>query len=245
MDMKNGKYKDGEVVLRAKIDMGSPNINYAWSNYLSSSSCAPSPNGDKWCVYPMYDFTHCLSDAIEKWRTLSVTLEFQDHRPLYDWVLDTLKTAHPQQIEFARLNLNYTVTSKRKLKQLVDEKHVHGLGWSADADDFWFASSWLYALSIRNFLRSYWCGQNLTVRLMSVCGTRYSWDLDASANRPWLCWIRSKVTLTNYPEGKEGNLTVGNHPKMKKRGTRQVPLVKSVHWRRRTCRSGRLVNGSA
>jgi len=133
------------VVLRAKIDMGSPNINMRDPIIYRVRHVHHHQTGDKWCVYPMYDFTHCLSDAIEEVTHSVCTLEFQDHRPLYDWVLDTLKTAHPQQIEFARLNLNYTVTSKRKLKQLVDEKHVHGWDDPRDADDFWFASSWLYS----------------------------------------------------------------------------------------------------
>ncbi|KZM38468.1 glutamate--tRNA ligase, partial [Marinomonas sp. SBI8L] len=125
-DMKNGKYADGEVVLRAKIDMASPNINLRDPIIYRVRHVHHHQTGDQWCVYPMYDFTHCLSDAIEGVTHSVCTLEFQDHRPLYDWVLETLGTVHPQQIEFARLNLNYTVTSKRKLKQLVDEQHVSG-----------------------------------------------------------------------------------------------------------------------
>ncbi|MCK5323420.1 MAG: glutamine--tRNA ligase, partial [Desulfobulbaceae bacterium] len=125
--MKAGEFKDGTHVLRLKIDMTSPNLNMRDPVIYRIRKADHHRTGSKWCIYPMYDYTHCLSDSIEGITHSLCSLEFEDHRPLYDWVLDTLKTeCHPQQIEFARLNLNYTVMSKRKLVQLVDNGHVNG-----------------------------------------------------------------------------------------------------------------------
>jgi len=123
--MKQGEFDEGSKVLRAKIDMASPNINMRDPILYRIRKIAHHQTGNEWCIYPMYDYTHCLSDAIEGITHSLCTLEFEDHRPLYDWVLDQLPAqladaSHPQQIEFARLNLNYTITSKRKLKLLVD-----------------------------------------------------------------------------------------------------------------------------
>jgi glutaminyl-tRNA synthetase len=126
-DMKNGLYKDGELVLRAKIDMASPNNHYEGSRYLPDRSCRASQHRDKWCIYPMYDYAHPIEDAIEGITHSICTLEFEDHRPLYDWVLRELEWPQPpQQIEFARLNLTNTVMSKRHLKALVDNGDVEG-----------------------------------------------------------------------------------------------------------------------
>ena len=125
--MRTGEFADGTQVLRAKIDMNSPNLNMRDPVIYRIKKMDHPRTGDKWCIYPMYDFTHCLSDALEGITHSICTLEFEDHRPLYDWVLDELETeSHPQQIEFARLNLTYTVMSKRKLKKLVEEHYVDG-----------------------------------------------------------------------------------------------------------------------
>jgi glutaminyl-tRNA synthetase len=125
--MREGEFADGQYVLRAKIDMASPNINMRDPALYRIRRVHHHRTGDAWCIYPMYDYTHCISDAIEGITHSLCTLEFEDHRPLYDWVLDQLQTpCHPQQIEFARLQLEYTIVSKRKLNQLVMEKHVHG-----------------------------------------------------------------------------------------------------------------------
>ncbi len=126
-DMRDGKYQNGELVLRAKIDMSSPNINMRDPILYRIRYAEHHQTGNKWCIYPMYDFTHPISDALEGITHSLCTLEFEDHRPLYDWVLDNISgPCHPRQIEFARLNLNYTITSKRKLKRLVDENVVDG-----------------------------------------------------------------------------------------------------------------------
>ena len=125
--MRAGDFNEGECVLRAKVDMASPNINLRDPVIYRIKKVEHHQTGNKWVIYPMYDYTHPISDALEYITHSLCTLEFEDHRPFYDWLLDTLATpAHPQQIEFSRLNLNYTVTSKRKLKKLVDEGHVDG-----------------------------------------------------------------------------------------------------------------------
>ncbi|HHD64816.1 MAG TPA: glutamine--tRNA ligase, partial [Desulfobulbaceae bacterium] len=125
--MKNGEFEEGSCALRAKIDMASPNIIMRDPVIYRIMKTSHHRTGDKWCIYPMYDFTHCLSDMLEQITHSLCTLEFENNRALYDWVLDTLQTpCHPRQIEFARLNINYTIMSKRKLLQLVDEDFVHG-----------------------------------------------------------------------------------------------------------------------
>jgi len=125
--MKNGKFEDGTMLLRAKIDMTSPNMNMRDPALYRIRRAHHIRTGDKWCIYPMYDYTHCISDAIEGVTHSLCTLEFEDHRPLYDWVLDNISiTCHPRQYEFSRLEMNYTITRKRKLLKLVNEKHVSG-----------------------------------------------------------------------------------------------------------------------
>ena len=127
--MRAGEFKDGACVLRAKIDMASPNLNMRDPIIYRILHASHHRTGDKWCIYPMYDFTHCLSDSIERITHSLCTLEFEDHRPLYDWFLDELRVdCHPQQIEFARLNLNYTVMSKRKLLKLIEAGGCKRLG---------------------------------------------------------------------------------------------------------------------
>ena len=133
--MRAGEFADGSRTLRAKIDMASPNINLRDPVMYRVLRATHHRTGDAWCIYPTYDFAHGQSDSIEGITHSICTLEFEDHRPLYDWFLDQLDIHHPQQIEFARLNLTYTVMSKRKLLQLVQQKYVSGVGRSADADD--------------------------------------------------------------------------------------------------------------
>ncbi|ETX11717.1 glutaminyl-tRNA synthetase [Marinomonas ushuaiensis DSM 15871] len=227
-DMANGKYKDGEVVLRAKIDMASPNINMRDPIIYRVRRVHHHQTGDKWCIYPMYDFTHCLSDAIEGITHSVCTLEFQDHRPLYDWVLDTLKTAHPQQIEFARLNLNYTVTSKRKLKLLVDEKHVHGWDDPRMPTISGLRRRGYTAKSIRNFCDRIGVTKSDSVVDVGMLEHAIREDLDATANRAMVVLNPIKVTLTNYPKDKEEIFTVNNHPKNEDAGAREVPFSKHL-----------------
>ncbi len=228
--MKNGEFADGAYTLRLKIDMASPNINMRDPVIYRIRRQHHHQTGDKWCIYPMYDYTHCISDALEKITHSLCTLEFEDHRPLYDWVLDQLDVpAHPQQIEFARLNINYTVMSKRKLKQLVDEKLVNGWtdprmptlegmrrrGYSPGA--------------IRNFVEMAGISKaNSTVHvgMLEHCLRE---DLDATAPRA-LCVLRPlKFVLTNYPEDKQETLTLPRHPKNPEMGERAIPFAREVY----------------
>lgn len=227
--MKEGKYKDGEVVLRAKIDMASPNINLRDPIIYRVRHVHHHQTGDKWCVYPMYDFTHCLSDALENITHSVCTLEFQDHRPLYDWVLETLGTFHPQQIEFARLNLNYTVTSKRKLKQLVDDQHVEGWDDPRMSTISGMRRRGYTPASIRNFCERIGVTKSDSVVDVSMLEHAIREDLDANANRAMAVLKPIKVTLTNYPDDKEEILSVANHPKNEAAGKRNVPFAKTLY----------------
>jgi len=227
--MKEGKYKDGELVLRAKIDMSSPNINLRDPIIYRIRHVHHHQTGDKWCVYPMYDFTHCLCDALENITHSVCTLEFQDHRPLYDWFLDTLNTAHPQQIEFARLNLNYTITSKRKLKQLVDDKHVEGWDDPRMSTISGMRRRGYTALSIRNFCERIGVTKSDSTVDVGMLEHAIREDLDANAGRAMAVLEPIKVTLTNYPDDKEEIFTVSKHPKNDEAGTRQVPFSKELY----------------
>lgn len=217
------------MVLRAKIDMASPNMNLRDPIIYRVRHVHHHQTGDQWCVYPMYDFTHCLSDALENITHSICTLEFQDHRPLYDWVLDTLGTAHPQQIEFARLNLNYTVTSKRKLKQLVDEKHVFGWDDPRMPTISGLRRRGYTAQSIRNFCERIGVTRSDGIVDVGMLEHAIREDLDANANRAMAVLNPIKVTLTNYPEDKEEIFTVNNHPKNEDAGQREVPFSKTLY----------------
>ena len=229
MEMKEGKHQDGAMVLRAKIDMASPNINLRDPIIYRVRHIEHHQTGNKWCVYPMYDFTHCLSDALENITHSVCTLEFQDHRPLYDWVLETLKTVHPQQIEFARLNVNYTVTSKRKLKQLVDEGHVEGWDDPRMSTISGLRRRGYTPLSIRNFCERIGVTKSDSVVDVSMLEHAIREDLDANANRAMAVLNPIKVTLTNYPADKEEIFNVANHPKNEAAGKREVPFSKELY----------------
>ena len=151
--MKAGEFPDGSRTLRAKIDMASPNLNMRDPVMYRILHADHHRTGDKWCIYPMYDFAHGQSDSIERITHSICTLEFEDHRPLYDWYIEQLGIYHPQQIEFDRLNLTYTLLSKRKLLQLVQEGHVQRLGRSAHADDLRHPPARLHAGGDPQFLR--------------------------------------------------------------------------------------------
>jgi len=172
--MKAGEFPDGARALRAKIDMASPNMNLRDPILYRIRHAHHHQTGDKWCIYPSYDFTHGQSDAIEGITHSICTLEFEDHRPLYEWFLANLPVpAQPRQYEFARLNLNYTITSKRKLKQLVDEKHVNWLGRSTHVDAFWLSSSRLHPGVDPQFLRHDRCESRRWRRRHRHAGVRH------------------------------------------------------------------------
>jgi len=151
-DMKDGKFKNGEKTLRAKIDMSHSNLNMRDPVIYRILHAHHHRTGNDWCIYPMYDWAHGLEDSIERITHSLCSLEFEDHRPLYDWFLDSLNVYHPQQIEFARLNLNYTVMSKERLKKLVDDKLVESWGRSSYAYTIWHEKEGIYTYFNKKFL---------------------------------------------------------------------------------------------
>ncbi|MCN4144706.1 MAG: glutamine--tRNA ligase/YqeY domain fusion protein [Thiohalomonas sp.] len=228
--MKQGEFDDGAKVLRAKIDMASPNVNMRDPILYRIRKIEHHQTGNEWCIYPMYDYTHCISDAIESITYSLCTLEFEDHRPLYDWVLDQLQTpSHPQQIEFARLNLNYTITSKRKLKQLVDDNHV--LGWD---DPRMPTISGLRRrgytpASIRDFSERIGVTKVDGVVDMSTLEFCIREDLEHSAPRA-MCVINPlKVTIESWAEDKVQDLSAPRHPKDESMGRRTLKMTRVIY----------------
>ncbi|MDR3088352.1 MAG: glutamine--tRNA ligase/YqeY domain fusion protein [Desulfobulbaceae bacterium] len=229
-EMRDGKHTEGSHVLRLKIDMASPNINMRDPVIYRILFAHHHRTGDKWCIYPMYDYTHCLSDSIEGITHSLCTLEFEDHRPLYDWVLDTLQTpCHPRQIEFARLNLTYTVMSKRKLLQLVQEGLVDG--WD---DPRMLTISGLrrrgYTPSaIRSFCQVIGIGKKESWIDMSLLEDSLRDDLNPTAPRLMCVLNPVKLVIDNYPAGQSEMLTAHNHPQNPEMGGRQVPFGRELY----------------
>jgi glutaminyl-tRNA synthetase len=228
--MKNGEFAEGSHVLRAKIDMASPNLNMRDPVIFRILKVPHHRTGDTWCIYPMYDYTHCLSDAIEGITHSLCTLEFEDHRPLYDWVLDTLKTpCHPQQIEFARLNLTFTVMSKRKLLQLVKEGYVDG--WD---DPRMLTISGLRRrgytpASIRNFCNLIGLGKRESWIDMGVLENAVRDDLNVTAARVMCVLDPIKVVIDNYPADQVEELEALNHPQDPQMGSRTIPFSRELY----------------
>ncbi|PIE68461.1 MAG: glutamine--tRNA ligase [Deltaproteobacteria bacterium] len=228
--MKAGEFAEGSHVLRAKIDMASPNLNMRDPVLYRILKTEHHRTGDTWCIYPMYDYTHCLSDAIEEITHSLCTLEFEDHRPLYNWVLETLETpCHPRQIEFARLNLNYTVMSKRKLLQLVDEGEVEG--WD---DPRMLTISGLRRrgytpASIRNFCHTIGIGKRESWIDMGVLENAIRDDLNPKAPRVMGVLDPVKLVIDNYPDDKTEQITAKNHPQNPEMGTRELPFSKELY----------------
>lgn len=227
--MKNGEYEEGSHVLRAKIDMAAANINMRDPAIYRIRKLDHHRTGDKWCIYPMYDFTHCLSDATERITHSLCTLEFADHRPLYDWFLDVLQTKdHPQQIEFSRLNLTYTVMSKRKLMQLVQENMVNG--WD---DPRMLTISGLRRrgytpASIRDFCKTIGISKRDSRTDMGILENSIRNDLNPIAPRRMGVLHPLKIVITNYPEDREDEIICKNHPKDESMGTREVTFGREV-----------------
>ena len=228
--MKNGEFDDGAYTLRAKIDMASPNMNMRDPVLYRIKRLHHHQTGDKWCIYPMYDYTHCISDALENITHSLCTLEFEDHRPLYDWVLDQLDVpCHPQQIEFARLNINYTVMSKRKLKQLVDEQLVNGWDDPRMPTLDGMRRRGYTPASIRNFCEMVGVTKSNSLVDMGMLEHSLRDDLDKTSPRA-MCVLRPlKVTIENYPEEKEEIMTLPGHPKDESMGERHVPFGREIY----------------
>ncbi len=228
--MKNGACAEGSKVLRAKIDMSSPNLNMRDPVLYRILHVAHHRTGDKWSIYPMYDFTHSISDAIEGITHSLCTLEFEDHRPLYNWFLDTLQTdCHPRQIEFARLNLTYTVMSKRKILQLVQGDYVKG--WD---DPRMLTISGLRrrgyrASAIRKFCADIGIGKKESWIDMSVLENAARDDLNESAPRVMAVLNPLKVIIDNYPPDQIEELEAQNHPQRPELGSRRLPFTRELY----------------
>ena len=227
--MRAGEFSDGARALRAKIDMASPNMNLRDPILYRIRHAHHHQTGDKWCIYPSYDFTHGQSDAIEQITHSICTLEFEDHRPLYEWFLEQLPVpAKPRQYEFARLNLNYTVTSKRKLKQLVDENHVTGWDDPRMSTISGFRRRGYTAASIRNFCDMIGVNRAGGVVDLSMLEFCIREDLDSNATRAMCVLNPIKVVITNYPADAELTLQLPRHPK-KEMGTRELPFAREIY----------------
>lgn len=222
--MRAGEFPDGARTLRAKIDMASPNVNLRDPVMYRIKHASHHRTGDKWCIYPSYDYTHGQSDSIEGITHSICTLEFENHRPLYDWFCRELGIHHPQQIEFARLNLSYTVMSKRKLLQLVQEKHVAGWDDPRMLTIRGLRRRGYTAEAIRAFCERIGVAKFNSIIDMAWLEDAIRDDLNACAPRAMAVLRPLKVVLTNWPAGKVEQLEAQNHPQRPELGTREVPL---------------------
>jgi len=227
--MRAGEFADGSRVLRAKIDMASPNLNLRDPILYRILRATHPRTGDAWCIYPMYDFAHGQSDSIEEITHSLCTLEFQDHRPLYDWFCEALEIYHPQQIEFARLNLTYTVMSKRRLLELVNEKHVSGWDDPRMPTLSGMRRRGFPAAAIRTFCERIGVGKSDSVIDMTVLEDCVREELDQSAPRAMGVLRPLKVTITNYPEGASEEFTAPCHPKNPEMGCRTIPFSREIY----------------
>jgi len=227
--MKNGEYKDGEKVLRAKIDMASPNMHMRDPIMYRIKHAHHHRTGDKWCIYPMYDFAHGQCDSIEKITHSICTLEFEVHKPLYEWFIEQLEIFPSKQYEFARLNLNYTVMSKRKLLQLVKENYVNGWDDPRMPTISGLRRRGYSPESIRNFATRVGVARReniIDVGFLEFCVRE---DLNKRANRVMAVLDPIKLVITNYPEGQEETLVGENNPEAENNGgTRALPFSKEL-----------------
>ena len=229
-EMVDGKHADGAHVLRAKIDMASPNINMRDPVIYRIRHRAHFHAGDSWKVYPMYDYTHCLSDMLEGITHSLCTLEFEDHRPLYDWTLDVLDTpCHPQQIEFSRLSLEYTVLSKRRLIQLVEEKHVKGWDDPRMPTIAGMRRRGIQPSGLRTFCDKIGISKADGTIEIGYFESVIRDDLNQHAARRMAVLDPVKITLTSLPEGHEETLSLPNHPQDDSMGSRAVPFSRELY----------------
>ena len=228
--MRGGEFEDGTHVLRAKIDMASPNINLRDPVLYRIRKISHQRTADQWCIYPLYDFTHGLSDALEGVTHSLCTLEFEDHRPLYEWILAEVSApCLPRQIEFSRLNLRYTVLSKRRLIQLVEEGHVNG--WD---DPRMLTLSGLRRRGYPPSAIRLFCDRigisksenNIEMSVLEDCARE---ELDKTAPRAMAVLNPLKVVITNYPEDKTEEFEPARHPKNPDMGTRKVPFSREIY----------------
>lgn len=228
--MRAGEFKDGSSTLRAKIDMASGNLNMRDPVMYRILRVRHHRTGDKWCIYPMYDFAHCISDSIEGITHSLCTLEFEDHRPLYDWFLEELKLeCHPQQIEFARLNLSHTVMSKRKLLKLVEEGYVSGWDDPRMPTIAGLRRRGYTPESIRDFCERIGVAKKdslVDIALLEHCVRE---DLNKRAPRIMAVLYPLRVVIDNYPEDRVEELDAINNPEDLGMGTRKVPFSRVIY----------------
>ncbi|MDP2983880.1 MAG: glutamine--tRNA ligase/YqeY domain fusion protein [Candidatus Latescibacter sp.] len=228
--MRAGEFKNGAHVLRAKIDMASPNLNMRDPVIYRIIHAEHHRTGNAWCIYPMYDFTHCLSDSLEGITHSICTLEFEDHRPLYDWCLDELKVpCHPQQIEFARLNLTYTVMSKRKLLELVQERYVSGWNDPRMPTLSGMRRRGYTPEAIRNFAERIGVAKRDSMVDVALLEYHIREDLNKRSPRVMAVLRPLKVVIENYPEGMAEELDAVNNPEDPGMGTRKVPFSRELY----------------
>ena len=226
--MKNGDYEDGSHTLRAKIDMAHSNMNMRDPVIYRILHAEHHRTGKDWCIYPMYDWAHGLEDSIENITHSLCTLEFQDHRPIYDWFLNQLNVYHPQQIEFARLNLSYTVMSKRKLKKLVDENLVSGWDDPRMPTISGFRRRGYTPESIRNFMSEVGIAKRDNVMEIAKLESTLRNDLNIKCERRMAVLNPLKVVITNYPEGESESLSAVNNPENESDGKREIPFSREI-----------------
>ncbi|MBN1312223.1 MAG: glutamine--tRNA ligase/YqeY domain fusion protein [Anaerolineae bacterium] len=227
--MKNGEIPDGGCVLRAKIDMASPNINLRDPVMYRILHESHPRTGDEWCIYPMYDWAHGQSDSIEGITHSICTLEFEDHRPLYDWFIDQLGIHHPQQIEFARLNLTYTIMSKRKLKQLVDEGHVSGWDDPRMPTLSGLRRRGYTPEAIRELCDTVGVAKSNSVVEVELLEHTIRQDLNRRALRRIAVLDPIKVVIVNYPKGMVEEMEMVNNPEDESAGTRKVLFSRELY----------------
>lgn len=231
--MRAGEFEEGAYVIRAKIDMDSPNLHMRDPAIYRIKKAGHHRTGDKWCIYPMYDFAHCLSDAIEGITHSMCTLEFEVHRPLYDWFIDntsiinTLKV-HPRQYEFARLNLSYTMMSKRKLQQLVAEKIVEGWDDPRMPTLSGMRRRGYTPAAIRNFCEAVGCTKFNSLTELSLLEHCVRQDLNKVALRRMAVFNPLEVEIENWEEGRVDELEAVNNPEDESAGTRKIPFSKRI-----------------
>ncbi|HVU14701.1 MAG TPA: glutamine--tRNA ligase, partial [Phototrophicaceae bacterium] len=227
--MRNGDFKDGECVLRAKIDMSSPNLNLRDPVLYRILHATHPRTGDKWCIYPMYDWAHGQSDSIEGITHSICTLEFEDHRPLYDWALDQLGIYHPQQIEFARLNLTYTILSKRKLIQLVREKHVRGWDDPRMPTLSGMRRRGVPPKALRDLCDMIGVSKSNSIVDLQMLDYCVRQELNKTAPRVMAVLHPLKVVITNYPEGQTEEFEAMINPENPDAGKRKVPFSRVLY----------------
>jgi glutaminyl-tRNA synthetase len=227
--MRKGEFPDGSKTLRAKIDMSHPNLLMRDPVMYRILHAEHHRTGNKWCIYPMYDWAHGLEDSIEKITHSICTLEFETHRQLYDWFLEELGTYHPKQIEFARLNLSNTILSKRKLLQLVEENHVDGWDDPRMPTISGFRRRGYTAESIKKFCGVIGVAKMNSIVDINVLENCLREELNKTALRVMAVLNPIKVVITNYPEGEEEDLEAINNPEDPDAGTRKVPFSKELY----------------